>query len=55
MDETYVKAFTHALALKIEGDIYQFAKCGYVRECRQILKESYGFVPFPFNYDWYWR
>jgi len=56
--EIYGNALAHALALEIDGDI--LASLGgvnmklYVIECRGLLQERYGIVPYPFSEDNYW-
>jgi len=53
----YANALSHALVLEIDGDIlksFGVNMRAYVVECRELLKENYSIVPYPFDHDNYW-
>lgn len=54
----FSNALRHALTMEIDGGI--FAALGgtdmraYAANCRRLLLELYGVVPYPFDDDNYW-
>ncbi len=56
--DTYSLAQAHALALEIDGDILNSFGCcnmrAYTIECRDLLKNKYNIIPYPFEIDDYW-